>query len=136
VTVVSAMIPVGPYKSATESAISALLSSVRSRCGARSAWTFLGRRPSQSVCKMSSGNSVPARPRRCRRNCDGLRSPRGSFSNRRRVFCSRDEPRRLINSVFKSSYDRSPLGRVSISRTSRAYLWSRAVRTWSYLVLS
>lgn len=96
----------------------------------------LGRRPINIERTRSCVTVVPAKPRRWRRNVDGLLSPSSLCSRRRHVFCSWDVLNWRISSVLNLSYLFSAGRLQMMSRTSFAYRGSRFEIKKLYFTLS
>jgi hypothetical protein len=87
------------------------------------------------VNSKSSGTSG-AKPLRCLRNWDGLRSPISSTVSNRRMRCSLEGDSRCTSSFRSFVYGSRSGGEVIISMTSAAYRWSSCDITWKNFVVS
>jgi hypothetical protein len=117
------------------SAQRAAASKLRSCWPARMFCMFWGSRLDQMVYRNSSVMSG-ARPLRCLRNWDGLRSPISSSVSTWRMRCSLEGDSRRTSSILSVVYGSRSGGEVMMSSTSAAYRWSSCEITWKNLVLS
>jgi len=97
---------------------------------------WAGRRPNHNVLSNSFDTVDPANVLRCRRNCDGFRSPSSSRSKSWRILCSWESVRRCIKIRLSVLYLSVVGGRVIMSLISLACVGSIFDKTCAYFASS